>query len=93
MSLLTRSVKLVLSRTRLGTALRFVPGLEDRYTSWMMARRDRTAYSGLYGSYQEALAAVPQSLLSGWDNPASADLWVDAFDTAVQLLTPDRAHL
>jgi putative methyltransferase (TIGR04325 family) len=78
MSYFTGLVKGVLSDTRVGGWLGRVPFVEATYGRNALFRTNHTAlYYGIYGSYDEALAAIPPSRQVGWDNEASASIWVD----------------
>jgi putative methyltransferase (TIGR04325 family) len=78
MSYFTGLVKDVLSDTRVGGWLGRVPFVEAVYGRNALFRTNHTAlYYGIYGSYDEALAAIPPSRQVGWDNEASASIWID----------------
>jgi putative methyltransferase (TIGR04325 family) len=49
-----------------------------------MARRDHTGlYSGIYPTYEAAMAAIPASRKAGWDHESSASLWLDEIDPVI----------
>src|SRR5262249_54514905 len=74
-------LEIVLGRLAPGRWARAVPGLSRFYAQRMMARRDHTGlHSGIYGSYEAALADIPEWRKSGWDHEGTAQLWVDPVD-------------
>ena len=78
---LRKIIDVVLGRLPTGRILAKVPLLPRFYTRLLMARRDHTGlHSGIYGSYREALAAIPASRLAGWDHEDSSTLWLDQID-------------
>ena len=73
-----RHIALVLARTPLGSALRRVPFLEAAYNRRALMRHDQShRLCGIYSSYAQALAGVPQGRLCGWNNEAAAAIWSD----------------
>jgi putative methyltransferase (TIGR04325 family) len=77
-SYVTRLVKETLANSRLGGWLGRIPFVEAAYGRKALARTDHTGlFYGVYKSYEEALADIPKSRLAGWDNSASASIWVD----------------
>jgi putative methyltransferase (TIGR04325 family) len=79
--IIRKAAEIFLGRLPTGRILARVPFLRSLYTRGLMARRDHTGlHSGIYGSYQEALAAVPPSRLAGWDHEDSSTLWVNQID-------------
>ena len=78
MSYFTRLVKETLANTRMAGWLGRIPFVEAAYGRYALFRTNHTGlFYGVYGSYEEALAAIPPSRLAGWDNEASASIWVD----------------
>jgi putative methyltransferase (TIGR04325 family) len=76
-----RALEILLGRLPPGRWARAVPGLEALYARHVMARRDHTGlHSGVYPSYEAALADIPPSRLSGWDHDNSAALWLEQID-------------
>jgi putative methyltransferase (TIGR04325 family) len=51
--------------------------LRGRYEREFAESRDANLFRGVYGSYEEALATAPASLPKGYDNPASAGMYLD----------------
>jgi putative methyltransferase (TIGR04325 family) len=78
MSYMTRLVKDTLANSRVGGWLGRVPFIEAAYGRIALTRKDHTGlFFGIYDSYGEALADIPPSRLSGWNNNASASIWSD----------------
>jgi putative methyltransferase (TIGR04325 family) len=78
MSYFTGLIKEALSETRVGGWLGRIPFVEAAYGRNALFRTNHTGlFYGVYRSYEEALAAIPPSRLAGWDNEASASIWVD----------------
>jgi putative methyltransferase (TIGR04325 family) len=76
-----KALEILLGRLPTGRWARAVPGLPRYYARQVMARRDHTGlYSGIYPTYEAALAAVPDSRQAGWNHENSARLWVDQID-------------
>jgi len=76
-----KALEILLGRLPTGRWARSIPGLEGLYAGRVMARRDHTGlHSGIYPTYEAAMAAVPASRKSGWDHESSARLWVDQID-------------
>jgi putative methyltransferase (TIGR04325 family) len=76
-----RALEILLGRLPPGRWARAIPGLPALYARHMMSRRDHTGlHSGVYPSYEAALADIPKSRLSGWDHDDSAGLWLDQID-------------
>jgi putative methyltransferase (TIGR04325 family) len=76
-----KTAEVVLARLPIGGAFAALPFFRKAYTARLLARRDHTGlHSGIYGSYQEALAHIPEARLAGWDHEAAAQLWVDKID-------------
>ena len=78
MSYMTRLVKDTLANSRVGGWLGRIPFIEAAYGRIAFTRKDHTGlFFGIYDSYAEALADIPPSRLSGWNNNASASIWSD----------------
>jgi putative methyltransferase (TIGR04325 family) len=78
MSYFTRMVKETLANSSVGGWLGRVPFVEAAYGRYTLNRTDHAnLFHGIYESYEEALANIPASRLSGWDHEASASIWVD----------------
>jgi len=76
-----KALEILLGRLPTGRWARAIPGLPAFYTGRVMARRDHTGlHSGIYPTYEAAMAAIPASRKSGWDHDSSAKLWVDQID-------------
>ena len=76
-----KALEILLGRLPTGRWARTVPGLSGFYASRVMARRDHTGlYSGIYPTYEAAMAAIPTSRQAGWDHETSAKLWLDQID-------------
>src|SRR5579864_909924 len=76
-----RALEILLGRLPTGRWARAIPGLSRVYARRVLARRDHTGlYSGVYGSYQAALADIPEWRKAGWNHEGSAQLWVDQID-------------
>jgi putative methyltransferase (TIGR04325 family) len=76
-----KAMEILLGRLPVGRWARALPPLRRLYTSKVMARRDNTGlFSGLYPSYDAALAAIPSSRKAGWDHENSAKLWLGQID-------------
>jgi len=67
-----------LATQRLGSALRTIPALEAAYARRALQRRDAAGlFSGVYDTWEEALAAAPAGREQGWDNEGAASVWPD----------------
>ena len=76
MSFSTRLAKDVLANTRAAGWLGRIPFVEAAYGRNALFRTNHTGlFYGVYGSYEEAIAAIPPSRAAGWDNEASATIW------------------
>jgi putative methyltransferase (TIGR04325 family) len=76
-----KALEILLGRLPTGRWARSIPGLPALYTSRLMARRDHTGlHSGIYPTYDAAMAAIPPSRKAGWDHEGAAQLWVDQID-------------
>jgi putative methyltransferase (TIGR04325 family) len=76
-----KAMEILLARLPTGRVLGALPWFPRYYAGRVMARRDHTGlYSGIYGSYADALADVPKSRLAGWDHEDTSTLWVDQID-------------
>jgi putative methyltransferase (TIGR04325 family) len=76
-----KALEILLGRLPTGRWARAVPGLSRFYARRVMARRDHTGlHSGIYPSYEAALADIPASRLAGWDHEDSAGLWLEQID-------------
>jgi putative methyltransferase (TIGR04325 family) len=76
-----KALEILLGRLPSGRWARAVPGLTGFYANRVMARRDHTGlYSGIYPTYEAAMAAIPPSRQAGWDHENSAKLWLDHID-------------
>jgi putative methyltransferase (TIGR04325 family) len=51
--------------------------LRRRYERLFRANRDANLFRGVYATWEEALAAVPSDLPTGYDNPASANMYLE----------------
>jgi putative methyltransferase (TIGR04325 family) len=68
--------RVALCRTPVGDALRRVPGLEGAYARRMLANKHKAGlFAGCYGTYAEAIAAIPPGRISGWDNEGCAAIF------------------
>jgi len=68
--------RVALCRTPVGNALRRVPGLERAYARRMLASaRKPGLFAGCYATYAEAMAAIPQGRVAGWDNAGCAAIF------------------
>lgn len=77
----SKAMEILLGRLPTGRWARAVPGFTRFYRNRVMTRRDHTGlYSGIYPSYEAAMADIPSSRLSGWDTDQSAKLWTDQID-------------
>jgi putative methyltransferase (TIGR04325 family) len=69
---------MLLARTPLGSALRRIPSLEAIYNNWALQPHDHAhLLSGVFSSYSEALAAIPDDRPKGWNTEGAASIWVD----------------
>jgi len=76
-----KALEILLGRLPSGRWARALPGLSGMYAGRVMARRDHTGiYSGIYPTYEAAMAAIPAARQAGWDHESSAKLWVDQID-------------
>lgn len=76
MSAFSSVARISLSRSSLGGLLGHLPGANSAYSKWALNRRDvGGVFSGCFDSYDEALAAIPQDRLSGWDSDAAASVF------------------
>jgi putative methyltransferase (TIGR04325 family) len=76
-----KALEILLGRLPTGRWARAVPGLSRLYARRVLARRDHTGlHSGIYPSYEAALADIPPSRQAGWDHESSAGLWLDQID-------------
>jgi len=76
-----KALEILLGRLPTGRWARAIPGLPALYTGRVMPRRDHTGlHSGIFPTYEAALAAIPASRKSGWDHDSAAKLWVDQID-------------
>lgn len=78
---------ILLARLPTGRWLAKLPGFRRHYVGRILARRDHTGlHTGVYDSYEAALADIPPSRLAGWDHAEASTLWLGQIDP-VQLST------
>ena len=75
---MTTFIKVGLGDTFIGDWIGRVPFVKAAYKRSALFRRDHSGlFYGVYESYEQALADIPPSRVAGWDNEASASMWVD----------------
>ncbi|MGO8717856.1 MAG: methyltransferase, TIGR04325 family [Acidobacteriaceae bacterium] len=78
---LTSLAKLLLCRTRVGSACRKLPGVERAFEKYTFARKNETGiFAGVFSTYEEARGHIPESYRVGWDNKESSRLWLSHYD-------------
>jgi putative methyltransferase (TIGR04325 family) len=74
-------VRLCLARTRIGGALGYVPLVRGVYARYALSRRHHPGiFSGVYASYDAALADIPSTRRAGWDNAEATSIWLEQPD-------------
>lgn len=73
--------RLALARTRIGDMLGHLPLVKQAYARYALSLRSHPGiFSGVYSSYEEALAHIPPARRAGWDNAEAASIWLDRPD-------------
>ena len=73
--------RIALARTPIGAALGRLPFVHRAYTRDAASRLDNPGLQwGGFGSYAEALAAIPPGRAAGWDNAGAATIWTHSID-------------
>ncbi len=81
---LRRVLEVLLCRLPVGKVLGRLPLLPRLYARLVLARTDHTGlHTGIYATYTQALADIPESRLAGWNHDESATLWVDRIDPVI----------
>jgi len=82
---LQRLAKVALGATFIGGWLGRAPFIEAAYKRSALFRRDHSGlFYGVYDNFEAALADIPPTREIGWDNEASAQIWVNE-------IAPNRA--
>lgn len=75
---LTTLFKVGLGDTFIGDWIGRIPFVESAYKRSALSRTDHCGlFYGIYESYEQALAEIPPARVAGWNNEASASIWVD----------------
>src|SRR2546421_7618724 len=73
--------KLAVARTAIGGVLGRLPLMEKAYARRALWRTDHAGlFMGVYDSYAAAAREIPASRKHGWDNEASASIWLFRID-------------
>lgn len=78
---LSSLAKLLLCRTRVGTACKKLPWAERGVERYTLSRKNETGmFTGVFSTYEEAQSHIPPSYRIGWDNQESSRLWLTHYD-------------
>ncbi|HVC91676.1 MAG TPA: methyltransferase, TIGR04325 family [Acidobacteriaceae bacterium] len=78
---LTSLAKILLCRTRVGTACKMLPWAERGVERYTLSRKNETGiFTGVFSTYEEAQSHIPPSYRIGWDNQESSRLWLTHYD-------------
>lgn len=79
--ILTTLAKILLCRTRVGSACRRFPGIEHAFEKYTLARKNEAGiFTGIFSTYEEAQSHIRKSYRTGWDNLESSRLWLNHYD-------------
>jgi putative methyltransferase (TIGR04325 family) len=78
---LTALAKILLCRTRVGSACRSLPGIEHAFEKYTFTRKNEAGvFAGIFSTYEEAQSHIAKSYRTGWDNTESSRLWLKHYD-------------
>lgn len=79
--ILTTLAKILLCRTRLGTAFQKVPGAERIFEKYTLTRKHQEGlFTGVFSTYGLAQEHIPPIYRVGWNNEDSSRLWLHQYD-------------
>jgi len=75
-SALSSVARISLCRSGVGGLIGQAPGVRAAYGRWALYRRNvGGVFNGCFGSWDEAMAAIPSDRLAGWDHDAAAAIF------------------
>ena len=79
--IVTTLAKTLVCRTRVGPALRKIPGVEHALERYTLTRKHQEGlFTGVFSSYEAAQEHIPQMYKAGWNNKESSRLWLHQYD-------------
>ena len=79
--ILAALAKILLCRTRVGTAFRHIPGAERAFERYTLTRKHQEGlFTGVFSTYELAQEHIPEIYKVGWNNKDSSRLWLHQYD-------------